>query len=100
MDINVTVNGKVISAREAIGLLTKITTKPVYFSKSKEEYLVIQDMATSHIKNALSKKARDYFSELTKVRDLETYLDQFVAFAREPEVAALYNELVTRVDED
>lgn len=74
--------------------------KPTYYSHSKSETFIIEDMATSHIKNALSKKARSYYERISKIVDLEEYLNAFVAFAKEDEVQWLYNELIKRVDED
>lgn len=100
MTINVEINGRKVSAKEALDLITKAASGPLYYSHSKGEHLVIKDMPTPHIKNALSKKARSYFEKLTKVVDLEAYLDGFIAFAKEDEVEALFNELVKRLEDE
>lgn len=56
---------------EVIDVLTSIgeaelanTLKPLYYSKSAQEYLVISDMATPHVRNASKKALIQLFSNL------------------------------------
>jgi len=70
---------------EVTTLLRKLGLKPdegLYYSQSKNEYLLIAEMDTTHIKNAAAKMFREW---CTRESSQEIFL-------------ALLNELVERTD--
>lgn len=74
--------------------------KPVYYSKSKDEFLVIEAMATNHIKNALNRLTIAYFQDLVKEKSNIVYLEKFFNFTELQEVIDLGTELQKRVKEE
>ena len=87
-----------VSPTKAISILNAIKHgKPVYYSKSKEEFLIIEEMATPHIKNSLNRLTIDYFQDLIKEKSTIVYLEKFFNFTELQEVIDLGTELQKRV---
>lgn len=101
-NVEIKVGGQVyrVSPTKAIKILESVSHgKPVYYSKSKDEFLVIEEMADNHIKNALNRLVIDYFTDLIKEKNNLVYLEKFKDFTDIPEVVELAAELQKRVSE-
>lgn len=69
-----------------------------YYSSSKDEWLKISDMEDGHIRNALLKRSREFFEELSALKKATNtdFLQKYTQLVDDKVVINLFSELQKR----
>lgn len=69
-----------------------------YYSKTKEKLILLKDMNSQHIKNAIMKTTLDHYSTIDKMQTSREFLNEYFKLENDENLKKLIKELSTRTD--